>query len=72
LRVNVEAALIDADSTKRDTTALWNQYQKALYNLQFVEDDGTVGVHNNDYAMAILESVEKEFKAVLTGLDTQW
>lgn len=72
MRVNIEAALLDADSTKRDTANLWKLYQKALFNLQFVEDDGTHGVHNNDYAIAILESVDKDFKSILTDLDTRW
>ncbi len=72
LRVVVESALNDADKTKRDTAALWERYEKALYNLQFVEDDGTKGVHNNDYAIAILDAVEADFKAVLTDLDSTW
>ncbi len=72
LRIDVEAALVDADSTKRDTTALWERYEKALYNLQFVEDDGTKGVHNNDYAIAILDAVDKDFRSVMADLDAKW
>jgi len=71
-RVEVEAALSDADKTKRDTSALWNRYEKALYNLQFVEDDGTNGVHNNDYAIAILDTVAEDFKSVISDLDSKW
>ena len=71
-RVNVEAALVDADRSKRDTSALWDRYQTALLNLQFVEDDGTNGVHNNDYAIAILDTVEADFKQVMTDLDSKW
>jgi len=72
LRITVEEALVDADKTKRDTGELWSRYEKALFNLQFVEDDGTNGVHNNDYAIAILDTVTTDFKAVLTDLDTKW
>nr|NIQ97127.1 cytochrome c3 family protein [Desulfuromonadales bacterium]NIS43125.1 cytochrome c3 family protein [Desulfuromonadales bacterium] len=72
LRVDVEAALLDADQNNRDTAALWERYQKALYNLQFVEDDGTSGVHNNDYAISILDSVEEDFKAIMDELDSTW
>ena len=72
IRVNVEAALIDADSNKRDTSALWIRYQDALYNLQFVEDDGTSGVHNNEYAISILEAAAKDFNSILVDLDAQW
>jgi len=72
MRVNVEAALNDADRTKRDTTELWQRYEKALYNLNFVEDDGTKGVHNNDYAISVLDSVKEDFKGVMATLDSQW
>lgn len=72
LRINVEEALQEADATKRDTADLWQRYEKALYNLQFVEDDGTRGVHNNDYAISILDSVEEDFQGIMTELDTNW
>ncbi|PLX99452.1 MAG: hypothetical protein C0623_09300 [Desulfuromonas sp.] len=72
LRVDVESALVEADSNKRDTEALWTRYENALYNLQFVEDDGTKGVHNYDYAVEVLAGVEKDFNSVLSELDAKW
>lgn len=71
-RVEVEAALLDADAAKRNTAKAWISYEKALSNLKFVRNDGTNGVHNNEYAIAILDSVEADFKDVMTQLDSVW
>ncbi|HSR37010.1 MAG TPA: hypothetical protein VLL73_07480 [Desulfurivibrionaceae bacterium] len=71
-RVEVEAALNDADAAHRKTGEAWKIYERALKNLRFVRNDGTHGVHNNDYAMAILASVEADFKQVKKQLDTVW
>jgi nitrate/TMAO reductase-like tetraheme cytochrome c subunit len=72
MRVELEAELADADAAKRDTTEVWNTYSQALRNLKFVRNDGTNGVHNNEYAMAILETVEADFKKAFTQLDSVW
>ena len=72
MRVELEAALADADAAKRDTTEVWKTYSQALRNLKFVRNDGTNGVHNNEYAIAILETVEADFKKAFTQLDSVW
>lgn len=71
-RVKVEAALLDADAANRNTTEAWNIYAQAIRNLKFVRSDGSNGVHNNDYAIAILNSVEADFKKTMTQLDSVW
>jgi nitrate/TMAO reductase-like tetraheme cytochrome c subunit len=71
-RVELEAALIDADAAERNTAAVWKIYERAIRNLKFVRNDGTNGVHNNDYAMAILDSVEADFKTATEQLDSVW
>jgi nitrate/TMAO reductase-like tetraheme cytochrome c subunit len=72
IRIEVEAALLDADAAKRDTAEVWKTYERALRNLKFVRNDGTNGIHNNEYAMAILESVKADFKKAMTQLDSVW
>jgi len=72
MRVELEAALADADAAKRDTIEVWKTYSQALRNLKFVRNDGTNGVHNNEYAIAILETVEADFKKAFTQLDSVW
>ncbi len=72
MRVELEAELADADAAKRDTTEVWKTYSQALRNLKFVRNDGTNGVHNNEYAMAILDTVETDFKKAFTQLDSVW
>ena len=72
LRVELESSLRDADTAKRNTTAAWQTYERALHNLRFVRNDGTQGVHNNDFALALLASVEEDFKQVRKQLDTIW
>jgi nitrate/TMAO reductase-like tetraheme cytochrome c subunit len=72
LRIMVEATLLEADSAKRDTAAIWEVYQKGVRNLKFVRNDGTSSVHNNEYAAAILDQVEADFKQALKQLDSVW
>jgi hypothetical protein len=72
MRVELEAELADADAAKRDTTEVWKTYSQALRNFKFVRNDGTSGVHNNEYAIAILETVEADFKKAFTQLDSVW
>lgn len=72
MRINVEDALKEADKKKRDTKAYWELYEKALYNFRLVRNDGTNGVHNRDFAAAILGSVKKDFRTVLNDLDQAW
>jgi len=72
LRANVESAIIQAEEKHRDTEDLWKLYEKALYNLNFVKDDGTHGVHNIDYAQEILSSVEADFKLIQKDLRAKW
>lgn len=71
-RITVEDALKEADRKKRDTKQLWDRYQKALYNLNLVRFDGTHGVHNRDYAEAILTSVRNDFQTIQVDLDKNW
>jgi hypothetical protein len=72
LRIEVEAELLDADAANRDTDAVWEIYSRALRNLKFVRHDGTHGVHNSEYAVAILDTVEADFKKALLQLDSVW
>ncbi|RLB65461.1 MAG: hypothetical protein DRH08_07960 [Deltaproteobacteria bacterium] len=72
VRIEVEAALLDADAAKRNTAEVWKTYMRALRNLKFVRNDGTNGVHNNEYALAILDSVEADFKKAMAQLDSVW
>lgn len=72
MRVEVEAALLDADAAKRNTAEVWITYEAALRNLKFVRNDGTNGVHNNEYTNVILDSVEANFKKAMTQLDSVW
>jgi nitrate/TMAO reductase-like tetraheme cytochrome c subunit len=72
IRVELEAALIDADAAKRNTTEVWQTYSQAILNLKFVRNDGTNSVHNNEYTEAILDSVEADFKKAFTQLDSVW
>ena len=72
LRADAEKALKKADDLHRDTKAGWELYGKAIHNLNFVKDDGTHGVHNIDYAQAILKSVESDFKQILRDLNVKW
>lgn len=72
LRARVENELKEADKRKRTTDEAWALYQKALYNMRLVKNDGTNGVHNRDYAAAILKSVDTDFKEVLKSLDQTW
>jgi nitrate/TMAO reductase-like tetraheme cytochrome c subunit len=71
-RVELEEALVDADAAKRNTADVWKVYEKAIRDLKFVRNDGTHGVHNNEYASAILDSVEADFKKAATMLDSVW
>ncbi|MBW2505279.1 MAG: NapC/NirT family cytochrome c [Deltaproteobacteria bacterium] len=70
VRIEVEAELLDADRAKRNTAEAWETYQRAITNLKFVRNDGTNSVHNNEYATAILDTVEADFKETLRQLDT--
>jgi hypothetical protein len=72
VRAEVEAALNDADVAKRNTAESWKIYEQAVQNLRFVRNDGTHGVHNNDYALTILKTVENDFNQVLKQLDAIW
>ncbi len=72
IRVEVEAALRDADAAKRNTTEVWQTYERAVRNLRFVRNDGTNGVHNHEYTTAILDSVTADFKLAMKQLDTVW
>ena len=71
-RVEVEHALKEADALHRDSKANWEPYQKALHNMKFVESDGTFGVHNNDYANAIIKSVKADFAQIMKNLEQKW
>ena len=52
--------------------ALSLRSRTGLTTLRFVRNDGTNGVHNSEYAIAILDSVEADFKEVMTQLDSVW
>jgi len=72
VRLEVEEALTDADSAKRNTAEVWQTYQRAVHNLKFVRNDGTHSVHNNEYTTAILDAVDADFKQAIKQLDTVW
>jgi nitrate/TMAO reductase-like tetraheme cytochrome c subunit len=71
-RVEVEHALKRADEIGRNTAANWEVYEKAVFNLKFVKNDGTKGVHNRDYAEAVLKSVEADFQSIMKNLSSNW
>ncbi len=72
IRSEVELLLKEADKRKRTTTDAWERYEKALYNFRLVRNDGTMGVHNNEYASAILDSVASDFREIQKGLNEAW
>jgi len=72
LRIEVEDALKDADKRKRATQEFWTTYEAGLYNLKLVRNDGTNGVHNREFAAAILDAVRKDFKKIIHDLDANW
>jgi nitrate/TMAO reductase-like tetraheme cytochrome c subunit len=71
-RIEVEAVLVHADAKRRDTASSWQLYKKAVYNLKLARNDGTHGLHNPEYAKALLLSVEEDFAQVLKTLDKKW
>jgi predicted CXXCH cytochrome family protein len=64
----IYADLVAANATGEvDQTSLdkaWDLYYEALWNLHFVEADGTKGVHNFNYAMALLDEAENNMETV--------
>lgn len=72
IRSEVELLLKEADKRKRTTTDAWERYEKALYNFRLVRNDGTNGVHNSEYANAILDSVAADFREIQKGLNEAW
>lgn len=72
LRIQVEDALNEADKIHRKTEPSWKLYEKGLYNLKMVNNDGTKGVHNVEYAQAILKSAQDDFESVLKTLNKSW
>ena len=72
IRSEVELLLKEADKRKRTTTDAWVRYEKALYNFRLVRNDGTLGVHNNEYAKSILNSVAVDFREIQKGLNEAW
>lgn len=72
MRVIVEEALRAADARKRDTKGAWERYQKAVFNLKMVRNDGTQGVHNREYASSILDAVRADFKKIVSDLESSW
>lgn len=64
LKEKVEQALLQADEDKRDTSAGWQLYAAALSKLNFVKDDGTIGVHNRDYADTILSAAKEDLEQI--------
>lgn len=71
-RADLEQLLKDADKRKRTTAEAWKRYEKALYNFRLVRNDGTHGVHNIEYARAILDSVAADFREIKKGLNEAW
>ena len=71
-RLTVEHALDDAEHDKRDVEPLWERFEIAQNNLEFVRNDGTKGVHNIEYSEAILNSVDSEFKQIMRDLNRSW
>jgi predicted CXXCH cytochrome family protein len=52
----------DVDQTSLDKA--WDLYYDALWNLEFVKADGSKGVHNFNYAMALLDEAENNMESV--------
>jgi len=61
--------LVAANATEdTDPEALakaWDLYYDALWNLHYVKADGSKGVHNFDYAMELLNSVEEDAEQIV-------
>jgi nitrate/TMAO reductase-like tetraheme cytochrome c subunit len=72
IRSEIELMLKEADKRERTTTDAWALYEKALYNYRLVRNDGTRGVHNNEYAKAILDTVAADFREIQKGLNEAW
>ncbi len=72
IRSEIERQLKEADKRKRTTTEAWTLYEKAIYNYRLVRNDGTFGVHNNEYAKEILDSVALDFREIRKGLNEAW
>jgi hypothetical protein len=72
MRVKVEEVLLHADEKRRDTANSWQVYQQAVFNLKLARNDGTHGLHNPEYAKALLKSVEEDFTRVLQTLEKKW
>lgn len=72
VRVEVEKALTDADVAGRNTAEAWKIYERAVFNLKFIRNDGTNSVHNYEYAVEVLASVKKDFEQTMVQLDKVW
>ena len=71
-RVEIEADIMAADEAGRNTEQVWSSYRDAILALKFVRNDGTHGVHNIDYADAVLNQVEADFTQAEELLDEVW
>jgi RNase P subunit RPR2 len=63
-----EKAKEDAEAKGTWNTTLNESYLTALFNLAFVEEDFSTGAHNPQYAKALLENANKNFKEVIDGV----
>lgn len=72
LAQKLETALVEGDKVGRTTAAGWKNYTKALNAINFVKNDGTSGVHNSDYAQAVLRQAQRDMIVVLKGLERKW
>jgi len=70
LRAEAASLLKAADKLGRNTELQWKMYERSLYNLNLVQNDATLGVHNFAYANdIILEDVKKEFTQLIEALE---
>lgn len=72
LRAETENALTTAEDQGREVGELWKTYRKALYNFNFIRDDGTKGIHNIDYTRKILGEVENDLHDIQSQLRRKW
>lgn len=71
-RATIELALHKADAAHRDTKENWTIFNRAATNLRFIRNDGTSGVHNAEYAQAILKSVAADLAQIRKNLNMKW
>ncbi|MBN2373635.1 NapC/NirT family cytochrome c [bacterium] len=70
LRKRLENPIKDMTFTKptKITDEILQRFQRAEANFQFIQADGSYGVHNYPYSIDILASIEKDFNICLSSI----